>query len=409
MRFFMGDERRALGWLRPRVRAARQQIRVRVRLLRRLVALGASRAANAWTGLNPFYRRTDELRSCPACESGALKPLDVSEYRRRGSPRDSVTLVTGCRACGLVFVNPLPSPEELAAYYAEGGEFAHRRGLVGQATLAERREDGDRARPHISRRQAGKLRLLFEPVSDHLDVSNPPPGAKVLDYGCGPGRLLNRLQAVGWMTYGIEPATKSAFPRHQELEAPPGEPAFLLVTLHHVLEHLRNPLAVLRTLSRSMLEGGILYLSVPRLDTLPIHRDIHYCINPEGHIVGYTRDCLATLLDMAGLTAVTRPEPEGLDRMLTQGKPMRLRMFARKVASNGLGVNRDANPESAVRPAAPLRSAEAALREYHGRRAGPGIPVRLRASRLRSARRRELLAHRWERLMEELRGNGRAR
>ncbi|MBI4266012.1 MAG: hypothetical protein HY657_16680, partial [Acidobacteria bacterium] len=115
------------------------------------------------------------------------------------------------------------------------------------------------------------------------------------------------------------------------------------------------------------------------------------------------RDCLATLLDMAGLTAVTRPEPEGLDRMLTQGKPVRLRMFARKVASNGLGVNRDANRESTVRPAAPLRSAEAALREYHGRRA-PGIPVRLRASWLRCARRRGLLAHRFERLIEELRG-----
>jgi 2-polyprenyl-3-methyl-5-hydroxy-6-metoxy-1,4-benzoquinol methylase len=352
-----------------------------------MTALGAALVANECAAFNPFCRPPGELRACPACESRALKVLDVLPDHRRRDGACLATLVTGCRTCGLVFANPLPTADELATYYAEGGRFAEdleRRGLAGATAHG-------RVRQTISDDEQQKLRLLFEPVAEHLDVLAPPPGARVLDYGCGPGRLLNRLQATGWTTFGIEPAIKSAFPRHHELQAPPGEPTFHLVTLHHVLEHLRNPLEVLKALSRSMLDDGILYVSVPRLDAVSVHRDLHYCLNREGHIVAYTRDCLATLFAMAGLEAVTRPEPESLDDVLTAGQPRRLRMFARK------------KPSAAARPAVPLRAAEAALRAYHGGSLPSMLPVRLRASRLQSARRREPLTHRWHRLIGEWR------
>jgi SAM-dependent methyltransferase len=208
---------------------------------------------------------------------------------------------------------------------------------------------------------------------------------------------LNRLQALGWTTFGIEPAVKSAFPRHHELLEPPGEPTFQLVTLHHVLEHLPDPLNVLQALSRSLADGGILYISVPRLDTLPIHRDLHYCLNPQAHIVSYTRDCLVTLCHMAGLVAVAQPESAALDDLLTQGEPRRLRVFARKPAA---GERREEGAAARL-PMEPLRQAEAALRAYYGQMFT--LPPRLRAARLQSTRRREQLALRWERSLSQWR------
>ena len=364
-----------------------KRIRGAARRGRRLTTLGAARVANEWAGLNPFYRPPGELHACPACGSRTLKALDVMRHHRRDRPLDA-TLVSGCRTCGLVFANPLPGAEELAAYYAEGSRFAEdleRRGLA-RATPDRRSE----ARRGLGAEERHKLRLLFEPVAEFVDVLAPPPGARVLDYGCGPGRLLHRLQSVGWATYGIEPAIKSAFPRHHELQAPPDEPTFQLVTLHHVLEHLPNPLEVLKSLARAMFDDGILYISVPRLDALPVHRDLAYCLNAEGHITAYTRECLTALLEMAGLTPITQPEPAVLDQILTQGQPRRLRMFARKT---------DGRQHIAAAVASPLRAAEEALRTYHGR---PSLlPVRMRASRFRAARQRRLLAHRWQKSLGE--------
>ena len=41
---------------------------------------------------------------------------------------------------------------------------------------------------------------------------------------------------TGWRTFGIDPALKTAFARHTELNAPPSTPEFDFVSLSHVLE-----------------------------------------------------------------------------------------------------------------------------------------------------------------------------
>jgi SAM-dependent methyltransferase len=276
-----------------------------------------------------------------------------------------------------VFANPLPSAGRLTEYYSEGGAFAV--DLQGQGLPGWKDPRGPRvAGPHTPRRsitdrEARALRAQFGPVAEFVDVLHPPPGAKVLDYGCGPGKLLDRLKAAGWTTYGIEPAIKSAFRQHHELHALPADPTFELVTCYHVLEHLRDPLVVLQALSRSLVEGGILYLSVPRLDTLAVHRKFQYCLNPPKHLIAYTWDALATLMEMAGLTPLTQPETE-----TANAPPTRLQMFARKVRSAP-------NRRLPWRTGSPLRAAEDALRAYYGGRAPSPLSVHLYAGWLRSA------------------------
>lgn len=369
------------------VRAAFQtqkRTRIRARTWAKLTKLAALQLQNQFGYLNARYSPPGETLACPGCESRALKHLDVMWHDRHGAP-GYAAFMTGCRTCGLVFVNPLPTAEALAAFYTSEADYA--RGWREREAARARKGTPVREKDGVGPEEQAKLRLLFEPVAEHLDILHPPPGGRVLDYGCGPGRLLNRLQTIGWKTYGIEPALATAFPRHVELQAPPDEPTFHLVTLHHVLEHLRNPFEVLQALSRSMLDGGIIYISVPRLDALPRHGDLHYCISAQAHITSYTRDCLTTLLAMAGFETVDQTDDEAMDRLLTGGEPRRMRVFARK-------AGKPRQP-----PAEALGAAEHALQEYWERadprvaRLRSMVPVRLRASWLQRAWRHRILAH----------------
>ena len=357
--------------------------------------IASERLVNQLGYFNLSYRAPGERRSCPACGSGDLKQLDVLWQLRRDTAR-SVGFMSGCRTCGLIFANPLPTAEELAAYYAPDSDYVDRRWRRPAASPEPKPALSAPpatavAAPVERPEKQDKLTLLFASVAPYLDVLHPPAGSRVLDYGCGPGRVLDRLKPAGWETFGIEPALKSAFTRHTELVTPPPAPTFHLVIVHHVLEHLLNPLDVLRQLAASMVDGGIIYISVPRLDAIDRHGDLRYCINSHGHVMSYTRDCLTALLAMAGLDAIDVQNDAELDGLLTNGEPRRLRVFARK-------------GPTAVIPAAPLAAAERALRGYRARfePASTGrlaaLPVRLRAGWLHRARTATMLAHRSHKL-----------
>jgi SAM-dependent methyltransferase len=194
---------------------------------------------------------------------------------------------------------------------------------------------------------------------------SPPTGARVLDFGCGTGQLLDAFQAHGWETFGIEPAVDDAFRTHGRLFTVPGEPTFDLIVVHHVLEHLTNPLELLRQFARASRVGGFLFISVPRFDTLPIHRDYRYVLNGRAHITAYTWPCLRTLLARSGWAPVADPPAEiskgGGGRRTTS----RLRVLARRV--------NDVLPELA----SPAAAARAALHAYYAADDGRRLLARI--------------------------------
>jgi SAM-dependent methyltransferase len=299
------------------------------------------------------YTRPDELHACPGCSSSALKllaPLPLNNQARG----HRYGFITGCRACGLVFANPIPNVEALRAFYSPSGEWGRER------------KDADDRKPATA-----YLLGLFEHVREWVDVTRPPDGGRVLDVGSGGGELLDFFAALGWQTFGIDPGDKRAFPRHQELPDVPTEPTFDIAVLHHVLEHVRQPLVVLRDVHRALKPGGVLFVSVPRLDTLPLHRDLRYCVNPRTHIVCFTADALRTLLARAGFEPRELDSPHDVDPS-DWYTVRRLRMMARK-------VERPPAP-----PPSPLAAAEAAFESYEravgARRWTRWLPARTRAA-----------------------------
>ncbi len=400
-----GSKRLANAWRdaattgrRRLARIGRQAVAYRSRLTMRASA-GREQLAQTLALFDPSYGPPGETRTCPVCGGVELEHLDPMWQFQRDGPR-FVGFATGCQTCGVVFANPFPTPAALAEFYAPESEYIDRR---RERVDAKGRSLVDPHRPRVgaSGRGMPRLKALFATIEEQLDVLHPPPAAKVLDFGCGPGHMLSRLQVLGWDTYGIEPAVKSAFAYHHELQVPPAEPTFSLIVVHHVLEHVPNPLEVLRSLSAALLDGGFVYISVPRLDTVAVHGDLRYCINSHTHIVSYTEQCMRTLLTMAGLTPVAVANSAELDRLLTGGDPRRLRLFARKTAT------------VPARPAAPLAAARQALRAYYDRHPEEApyrfhglLPIRLRARWLQRRRAAERAALRSQRKDAAAAGGG---
>ena len=263
-----------------------------------------------------LYRAPHESEGCLACGSRSLYELDLLKLQRPVDARRH-GFVAGCNECGLVFANPPPSRQEQDHFYSPNGAW-------GAPRVASPAHE-----PHRSSGPAKSWSQIFDPIRSELSVMEPLPGARVLDFGCGAGKLLNHLQDRGWDTYGIEPALDLAFERHRRLQAVPGEPTFDVIIANHVLEHVTNPLELLRQFTGASRPGGFLLVGVPRLDTLPYHRDYRYVINGRAHVTAYTWACLHELMSRAGWSPVAAPV-----NALSQGgrgqTSARMRVLARR-------------------------------------------------------------------------------
>lgn len=176
--------------------------------------------------------------------------------RRKGLP--GVWQVAECERCGILSMVPLPTDEQLIAYYS----------------VYSKDQKVDLSRKTGSRYP--KLRKLFHWFSgdvDPRDFVQVPAGARVLDYGCGNVGYLRDFHHRGIAISGAEIAAYvvAACRSHgydvRQVESlsripfPDGE--FDVVYLMQVFEHLPDPHGFLCELTRVLKAGGMLYLAVP--------------------------------------------------------------------------------------------------------------------------------------------------
>ncbi len=96
-----------------------------------------------------------------------------------------------------------------------------------------------------------------------------PPGSRVLDFGCGDGTFLRRASRAGWASFGVEASFRpedrppEGYEVFNSLDAVRGRGPFDAITMWHVLEHLTDPLAVVRELVGLLAPGGVFIIGVP--------------------------------------------------------------------------------------------------------------------------------------------------
>ncbi|KMO40054.1 methyltransferase type 11 [Methylobacterium tarhaniae] len=233
----------------------------------------------------PFtaYPYRGEAMACNLC--GGTETLTVAETDRRLKRLRSVA----CTGCGLIRTDPMPTAAELDAYYASAYRAAY------QFALGRRPP-----RHHLtrSRREAAFRADLLGPALR--------PGVRVLDFGSGSGEFLAAARARGCTATGVEPGRAYAAYARDEYGArvldriddlAPDE-TFEVVTAHHVLEHLRDPVDTLERLALRLAPGGVLYAAVPNMAATgkPPHERFHFA-----HVHGFVRETLDRAARRAGL------------------------------------------------------------------------------------------------------------
>lgn len=180
-----------------------------------------------------------------------------------------------CDGCGVYWLDPAPPPHELWKAYATYHTHTRKTsGRFGKAMLS------------LAHRFI-KLGLLplwiangMKRESDYLrfmTLSAEPTG-KLLDVGCGGGRLLNRMKKRGWQVEGTdfdEQAAQRVSSRYG-IKTHVGDlpqcqlaaNSFDAITMSQAIEHLYDPKATLRECLRILKPGGLLVMTTPNAHSI---------------------------------------------------------------------------------------------------------------------------------------------
>lgn len=172
--------------------------------------------------------------------------------------------VVQCQICGLLYINPRPSPEEIGKFYPE--TYSWKETLEADSFLAR----------WIRRLEKGyRYHLLKDEVSKVLKITGKSSG-KILDVGCGTGDRLDVFKSRGFKTYGVETSDSANYAKdHLKLNVIKGDlfsanwpdHFFDIVTLYNVLEHIHNPIQVCNEIHRILKKDGFLVIQVPNKDS----------------------------------------------------------------------------------------------------------------------------------------------
>lgn len=188
---------------------------------------------------------------CALCGADAYRQLHDLGWRR----------VLRCRNCGLVRADPLPSPEQ-------------------KLTIETYDYDQDANCPEVRDMFANYHRDYVEDpiirrMRRHLAELETVVGGprSILDIGAGTGIFLHLARERGWDPTGVELCAERAAEASREFELPIAVGSFAeqhfdgrcfqAITMLDVLEHVTNPLAMLRRAHALLQPGGAVLVSVP--------------------------------------------------------------------------------------------------------------------------------------------------
>lgn len=137
---------------------------------------------------------------------------------------------------------------------------------------------------------------------------------RILDFGCGKGELVFYCAQKGYQAYGVDPHLKP-LPSHRTNAHPhflfnslsqareQAEGLFDMVILNFSLEHLRDPIAILKELHAAIATSGFIFIRVPNSAELLKNKKLSsFQIRSPEHRYFFTKKSLVRLLRHTGFS-----------------------------------------------------------------------------------------------------------
>lgn len=162
---------------------------------------------------------------------------------------------------------------------------------------------GEAGREYLKVRKA-RLHPAAQRESARLFANRVSSGDVVIDFGCGTGGILRCLR-VG-RKIGIEVnegavavAREAGIEVFDAVTALPNDLVADVIITHHALEHVPDPLGILRGLRAHLRAEGRLVVVVPA-EPVPHRRTRQWQPNPDRHLYSWHPMTLGNLVDAAG-------------------------------------------------------------------------------------------------------------
>lgn len=228
--------------------------------------------------------QTQEVPTCPL--SGDRGEVLYPGLRDRLFGAPGTWNLLRCPKCGLVWLSPRPLLQDVGKLYAQ--YYTHEASLGSRSWRRAVRDmvlAANLGYPELVKgawqRALGKVLGLIGPLSEMVELSvmaleGPPK--KLLDVGSGSGHFLTRMRELGWDVTGVEPDGQAARAARESFgldiregvleEAGFPDNSFDAVTMHHVIEHVSDPVATLQEVRRVLRPGGRTVMVTPNAGAL---------------------------------------------------------------------------------------------------------------------------------------------
>lgn len=142
------------------------------------------------------------------------------------------------------------------------------------------------------------------------------PNGELLDVGCGNGRYLATMRALGWKVQGVEfsedginACHKHSVPVHHGdlLSAEFADERFSVISARHLIEHVPDPQVFIQEVSRLLKVGGQFVVETPSSASLGrALLSVNWFANEvPRHLILYNPDNLTSLMKAHGLALET--------------------------------------------------------------------------------------------------------
>ena len=230
--------------------------------------------------------------NCLLCDNDQSEFLYQVQDRLLGIEGE-FTLVR-CPECGLLYLNPQPTREEIALFYpAEYDPYID--------ATTDRASRLNRASVNYG------MRKRCRAVTQHKS------GGRLLEIGCATGTFLAAMRALGtWNVFGVDTSEYAVQKARDQLgldvfhgqieEARFLDSFFDVVVLWDVLEHLPDPKSTLLEIRRVLTNNGLLIFRVPSMDSLDSKLFGPYWagLDAPRHFSVFSRATLGRLLETTG-------------------------------------------------------------------------------------------------------------